>query len=151
MHPDMPLGALISVIHRNHIIALNTRLRPLGLSASHLPILLFLSHREGIPQEALARHFRIDKATIARAVKRLEDDGFVCRKTDPANRRAYGLFLTGKGTEVRDELRVIDAEWEKDLLSVVPETRRSDLVRTLRALAEQSIAIAGAGREHACE
>ncbi|HON81010.1 MAG TPA: MarR family transcriptional regulator [Methanoregulaceae archaeon] len=147
----MPLGALISVIHRNHIIALNTRLRPLGLSASQLPILLFLSHREGIPQEALARHFHLDKATIARAVKRLEDGGFICRKIDPADRRAYGLFLTGKGTEVRDDLRVIDAAWERALLSVVPETNRPVLIRLLRALAEHSIAIAGTGREHGCD
>ncbi|NYT21864.1 MAG: MarR family transcriptional regulator [Methanomicrobiales archaeon] len=148
MHPDMPLGALISVIHRNHIIALNTRLKPLGLSAGQLPILLFLSRKEGIPQEALARHFRLDKATIARGVKRLEDGGFICRQIDPGNRRAYGLFLTGKGKEVRDDLRVIDAAWEEELLAIVPERERDDVIQLLRTLADHSIFIAGTGREH---
>jgi DNA-binding MarR family transcriptional regulator len=148
MHPHMPIGALISIIHRNHVIALNNQLKPFGLSASQLPILLFLSRKEGIPQETLVRYFRLDKATIARAVKRLEDDGFVCRQIAPGNRRAYGLFLTGKGKEFRDELRAIDAAWEDNLLAVVPAPERNEVIQLLRILAGHSIQIAGKGREH---
>jgi len=150
MYPDMPLGALISLIRRNHVIALNTRLRPLGLSAGQFPILMFLSRKEGIPQETLARHFHLDKATIARAVRRLEDDGFVCRRIDPGNRRAYGLFLTGKGKGIMDELLAIEAAWEEELLAVLPEQERDDVIRMLRILAEQSILVAGTGPDHDC-
>jgi DNA-binding MarR family transcriptional regulator len=148
MYPDIPLGALISLIRRNHVIALNIRLKPLGLSAGQFPILMFLSRKEGIPQETLARHFHIDKATIARAVRRLEDDGFVIRRIDPGNRRAYGLFLTVKGKRVMDELLAIEADWEEELLAVLPERERDDVIRLLRILAEHSILIAGAGAGH---
>jgi len=150
MHQDMPLGALISLIRRNHFIALNTRLKPLGLSAGQFPILMFLSWKEGIPQETLARYFHLDKATIARAVRRLEDDGFICRKIDPGDRRAYGLFLTGKGKGVMDELLGIEASWEEELLAVLPEQERDDVIRLLRILAEHSILLAGSGPDHDC-
>jgi DNA-binding MarR family transcriptional regulator len=150
MYPDMPLGALISLIRRNHVIALNIRLKPLGLSAGQFPILMFLSRKEGIPQETLARHFHLDKATIARAVRRLEDDGFVCRRIDPGNRRAYGLFLTGKGRGVMDEILAIEAAWEEELLAVLPEQERDDVIRLLRILAEHSILLAGTGAGHDC-
>jgi DNA-binding MarR family transcriptional regulator len=150
MYPDIPLGALISLIRRNHVIALNIRLKPLGLSAGQFPILMFLSRKEGIPQETLARYFHLDKATIARAVRRLEDDNFVCRRIDPVNRRAYGLFLTGKGKGVMDELLAIEAAWEEELLAVLPEQERDDVIRLLRILAEKSILLAGTGSGHDC-
>ena len=148
MHPDMPLGALISLIRRNHVIALNTRLKPLGLSAGQFPILMFLSRKEGVPQETLARSFHLDKGTIARAVRRLEDDGFVCRKIDPGDRRAYGLFLTAKGTGVMDEILGIETAWEEELLAILPEQERGDVIRLLRVLAEHSILLAGTGPDH---
>jgi DNA-binding MarR family transcriptional regulator len=83
---DIPLGALISLLHRSHSNVLNARLKPLGLSAGQFPILLVLSRREGISQDTLARYFSLDKATIARALRRLEEDGFLCRRTVPGNR-----------------------------------------------------------------
>ncbi|MDI6719875.1 MAG: MarR family transcriptional regulator [Methanomicrobiales archaeon] len=149
MHPDLPLGALISLIRRNHIVALNTRLKPLGLSAAQVPVLLYLSRREGVSQEAIARFFHLDKATIARGVRRLEEDAFVCRRVDPDNRRAYGLYLTGKGKEIIAEILEIEAGWEEELLAVLSEQERQDAIHLLRTLAEHSLAIAGV--EHDCD
>lgn len=147
MHPELPLGALVSLLHRNHFIALNNSLRPLGLFAGQFPILLYLSRKEGAPQEALARHFHIDKATVARAVQRLVKDGFVCRRIEPGNRRAYGLYLTEKGKEIIDRIRGIEACWEEELLGVLPEAERREAIRLVRTLAEQSMRISGAGGE----
>jgi len=150
LHEDIPLGALISLLHRYHFVALNTRLKPLGLTAGQFPILLFLSKREGIPQETLARHFHFDKATIARAVRRLEDDGFLCRKADPGNRRAYGLFLTEKGRQILPDILRTDSRWEEELLAVLPENARSVFLGNLRTIAEQSTYIAGCVHDDEC-
>jgi MarR family transcriptional regulator, temperature-dependent positive regulator of motility len=144
MHLDLPLGALISIIRRNHIIALNIRLKPLGLSAAQVPILLYLSRREGVSQEAIARHFHLDKATIARGVQRLEEDAFVCRRVAPDNRRAYGLFLTAKGKEMIGAILRIESAWEEELLADLSPQERDDVIRVLRTLAEHSLTITGA-------
>ena len=144
MQPDLPLGAVISLIRRNHTIVLNARLKPLGLSAAQVPILLYLSRREGISQETIARHFHLDKATIARNVRRLEEETFVYREVDPEDRRAYGLYLTAKGKGSIEEILRVEAAWEEDLLSTLSEQERADATHLLRTLAKQSLTIAGA-------
>ncbi|HOS81726.1 MAG TPA: MarR family transcriptional regulator [Methanolinea sp.] len=143
MHPDLPLGAFFSLIHRNHSIALNRHLVPRGLAAGQFPILMYLSRKEGVMQETLARFFYLDKATVARAVRRLERSGFISRKKIPGKRRAWGLFLTEKGRETIAEILGIEAEWEGELLSVLAGEER-DMVRDLLGvLAQQSMHLIG--------
>lgn len=143
MHPDLPLGALLSLLHRSHMIALNRRLEPLGLTAGQVPFLLYLARREGSPQEALARHFHLDKATVARGVQRLERDGFLVRRVEPEDRRAYGLFLTERGRGMVEEILRLEACWEEEMLGTLAEREREDAIRLLRTLAEQSMRITG--------
>lgn len=66
-------------------------------------------------QEDLVRHYRLDKGTIARAVKKLEDGGYIRRITDPGNRRAVRLFLTEKGERAIPLLQRINREWEETI------------------------------------
>lgn len=143
MHPDLPLGALVSLLHRNHCIALNRKLAPLGLSAGQFPILLFLSRREGEMQETLARFFSLDKATIARAVRRLETGGFICRRKLAGKRRAFGLFLTEKGRETLTGIPGIEADWEEELLSALGEEERDTARILLLSLARKSMQMIG--------
>jgi len=91
---------------------LNDRLRPLGLSAGQFPVLMLLAKEQNITQETLVRHYHLDKGTIARAVKKLEDAGYIRRITDPGNRRAVRLFLTKKGEQALPKLHAINRAWE---------------------------------------
>ncbi len=91
---------------------LNDRLRPLGLSAGQFPVLMLLAREQNITQETLVRHYRLDKGTIARAVKKLETAGYIRRITDPGNRRAVRLFLTKKGEQALPALQAINHAWE---------------------------------------
>jgi len=73
---------------------------------------MYLMNHQNVTQETLARHFHIDRGTIARSVKKLEDADYVIRTIDPENRRAVRLFLSEKGISIIPELIRIDAEWE---------------------------------------
>jgi DNA-binding MarR family transcriptional regulator len=96
----IPFGAGVSLTSRGRFVFLNDRLRPLGLSAGQFPVLVLLSRVQNIMQDTLVRHYHLDKGTIARAVRKLEDAGYIRRITDPGNRRAVRLFLTEKGEGV---------------------------------------------------
>jgi len=74
---------------------------------------MYLMNHQNVTQETLARHFHIDRGTIARSVRKLEDAGYVIRIIDPENRRAVRLFLSDKGISIIPELIRIDAEWEE--------------------------------------
>ncbi|WP_298666778.1 MarR family winged helix-turn-helix transcriptional regulator, partial [uncultured Methanofollis sp.] len=86
-----PVGALISVVHRAHHIFIDERMKRFGLSSGQLFTLIHLAHEQGITQDTLAHRFRIDKGAVARAVRKLEDAGYICRTVDPDDRRALRL------------------------------------------------------------
>jgi DNA-binding MarR family transcriptional regulator len=74
--------------------------------------MLRLAREQNVTQEALARHFHVDKGAIARAAQRLEERGLIRRETDPGDRRAVRLFLTAEGERVVPELVRFGREWE---------------------------------------
>ncbi|MDO9323850.1 MAG: MarR family transcriptional regulator [Methanoregula sp.] len=135
---EIPLGAIISITSRGRFIFLNDQLRPLGLSAGQIPVLMLLYKEQNIMQETLVRHYRIDKGTIARAVKKLEDAGFIRRITDPDNRRAVRLFLTEKGEQVAPVLRQINREWEEQVCAGLSKSEKETLTTLMRTVAQNS-------------
>ena len=112
MTPERTLVCHLSMILRGWCVYMNERLHPLGLTYGQFPFLLHLGHTPGVTQETLARHFRIDKGAVARAARRLEEDGFIRREVDPTDRRAVRLSLTEQGEAVLPEIRRLQREWE---------------------------------------
>ncbi|MBM7571703.1 MarR family winged helix-turn-helix transcriptional regulator [Aquibacillus albus] len=54
----------------------------------------------GIIQEKLADMIKVDRTTAARAIKKLEVNGFIERKEDKHNKKIKKLFPTEKGKNV---------------------------------------------------
>jgi DNA-binding MarR family transcriptional regulator len=135
---DIPFGAVVSITSRGRFIFLNDRLRPLGLSAGQFPVLMLLYKEQNIMQETLVRHYHLDKGTIARAVKKLEDAGYIRRIVDPDNRRAVRLFLTEKGEQVAPVLQEINIEWEEQICAGISPEDKKILNTLMRTVAENS-------------
>ncbi|MDD3621054.1 MAG: MarR family transcriptional regulator [Methanofollis sp.] len=136
-----PLGALVSVIHRTHHMIINERMRAFGLSSGQLFTLIYLAHEQGVAQETLARRFHVDKGTVARSVRRLEDTGHITRTTDPDDRRAVRIFLTEKGEKIIPEIVKIDQEWEKEVCAGLTDEEQRAVFTLLKTIAKNSIAI----------
>ena len=136
---DIPLGVFISIIHRTRLIHLNNEMKDLELTAGQVPFLMHLSHKEGITQDNLAVHLHIDKGTVARALKKLEDNGFIYREINPQNRRKYLLFLTEKGRQIVPKIHQIEKEWEKSVCSDLSDAEYIQLLNTLQTLATKSL------------
>lgn len=54
----------------------------------------------GIIQERLAEMIKVDRTTAARAIKKLEMNGFIEKKEDPHNKKIKRLYPTEKGSKV---------------------------------------------------
>ncbi len=124
---EIPLGLLVSMIHRTHMVYLNNRMKILDLSAGQFPFLLVLYHHEGINQDEIAAIVHVDKGTAARALKKLEDKNLIFREIDSKNRRRYLIYLTDKGKVLIPKIIAIDNEWE-DFLCCKSSTNEYDLV-----------------------
>jgi MarR family transcriptional regulator, temperature-dependent positive regulator of motility len=118
---------------------LNDRMSDLDISAGQFPFILVLSEEEGITQEEMAAHFHIDKGTVARALRKLEDNEYLFRKVDTENRRRYFIYLTEKGRKTIPQIINIDNEWEDNLCSKFSEEEYNKLFDTLKVLAVNSL------------
>ena len=92
-----------------------------------------------ITQDTMARYFHLDKGTIARTVKKMEDAEYISRRVDPDNRRAFRLSLTRKGYQMAPEIIAIDQEWEQAVSSQLTKEEKEHLHVLLRQVASSSI------------
>lgn len=141
----VPLGALVSVIHRTHHIYIDEQMKRFGLSSGQLFTLLHLAHEQGITQETLVHRFRVDKGTVARAVRRLEDAGYISRTIDPDDRRAVRIYLTDRGEEIIPEIVRIDREWEEKVFAGLTDEERREAEKKLMTIAQNSLRLAETG------
>ncbi|UPM53841.1 MarR family winged helix-turn-helix transcriptional regulator [Gottfriedia acidiceleris] len=62
--------------------------------------LVRIAENPGIIQEKLAEMIKVDRTTAARAIKKLEMNGFIEKKEDKENKKIKKLFATEKGETV---------------------------------------------------
>ncbi|MCB2289800.1 MarR family winged helix-turn-helix transcriptional regulator [Clostridium sp. CS001] len=83
-------------IFRTTQVYLDKALKEFGLSSGSYPYLLVLNKNEGISQSQISKEIGYDKAMSARTITKLINLGYLDRKEDESDSRAYKLYLTGK-------------------------------------------------------
>lgn len=71
------------------------------------PVLRLLAERDGRSQRELAEQMEITPATLNVMIGRMEKNGLVQRRPDPADQRVSRVYLTGKGRRAHQEIRDI--------------------------------------------
>ena len=132
---EIPMSLIISMIHRTHMIFINEKIKDMDITAGQIPFLMVLSHEEGISQDDLASHFHIDKGTVARALRKLEDNKYLFREIDPENRRRHLIYLTSKGKSTVPKIVDIDKEWGDSMRSNISEDEYNHVFNILRKMA----------------
>src|SRR3546814_7154100 len=103
--PDQSIGFLLSDVARLLRRNFTRRAQYLGLSQAQWQALAHLARREGVNQATLAESLEIQPVTLARLVDRLQEKGLVERRPDPADRRAFCLYLTPAAAPLLDRKR----------------------------------------------
>lgn len=88
------LGFLLADVARLLRQAFRQSLEGSSLTFAQARALLYVARREGVRQVELADMLEVQPITLARLVDQLEEAGLVRRQPDPADRRAYQLYLT---------------------------------------------------------
>ncbi|MFW5784893.1 MAG: MarR family winged helix-turn-helix transcriptional regulator [Chitinispirillaceae bacterium] len=132
------MGVLVSMIHRLGSVFLNDALAGWNVGAGQHAFLLALADNEGITQDGLAKIFRVDKATVARGLSKLESQGYVVRVSDPRDRRSYLIEVTQKGKELCPEIRSILDTWENHLTCGLSGTEKEQFRKLLFRVARNA-------------
>ena len=103
------------IIHRWRHAFLRERFGGLDVEPRLLPLLCRLYECEGLRQEDLSTESGLDKTTIAHAVKRLVQLGYVSRERCLDDRRSYRLALTERARSLVPAVISAMEEWERSL------------------------------------
>ncbi len=78
----------------------NIEFKEYDLTKGQYLYLVRIYENPGIIQEKLAEMIKVDRTTAARAIKKLEMNGFIEKKDDEHNKKVKKLFPTEKGKYV---------------------------------------------------
>lgn len=122
---------LFQDIARFRAILFDTFLKPHDMTMSQGWVLVHLVREDGLRQWDLAERLEVATVTTSKLIDRLEERGFVERRTDPADRRSNRVFATSKARSLVKIMTQTIAEVDAIAnAGVAPE----DLETTLRVL-----------------
>lgn len=78
----------------------NIEFKDINLSNLQFLYVVRIYEHPGIIAEQLANLIKVDRTTLARAVRRLEKQGYVYRESDPVNKKIKHLYVTEKGKQI---------------------------------------------------
>lgn len=94
----MPVGLDVTRTGRVLAAAFDQALADASGSLATWQVLMTLARGEGGAQREIAAAIGIEAATLTHHLNRMERDGLVVRRRDPANRRTHQVELTDAGT-----------------------------------------------------
>lgn len=128
----------ISILHRYRRSFVSKKLERYGTLGGLYLMVLTLHKINGASQEQISDFLKIDKAAVARSVRKLEREGYVFRETDCADKRANKVYLTPKAVSLLPAIQSAIAEWDALVVSGLPEESRDMASQLLRQMAENA-------------
>jgi len=101
---DNCLGFIANRLVKAFLKLLDYKLENFNLTGAQFCVMTKLFEEEGLTQTQLAHRLYIESPTLVRTLDRLEEAGLIERRRVPSDRRAFHIFLTEKGHELKDIL-----------------------------------------------
>ncbi len=100
-----------------------------------------ISYSEGLRQAELAEHLEMEPIAIGRVIDRLENAGFVERRADPTDRRAWRLHLPARAHAVVDDMETISTELFREAQKGISAADMKAVMATLSVMKQNLIAM----------
>ncbi|HWU75613.1 MAG TPA: MarR family winged helix-turn-helix transcriptional regulator [Rhodanobacter sp.] len=111
---DLSFGYLlndVTLLFRKHF---DRRAVKFGLTRAQWRATKMLNHSEGLRQTELADLLEMEPIAVGRVIDRLQAAGFVERRADPRDRRAWRLYVTEQARVIVDDMELIARDLRKD-------------------------------------
>ncbi|HWP95419.1 MAG TPA: MarR family transcriptional regulator [Syntrophomonadaceae bacterium] len=104
MNNEQSLGFIIAKTHTKMKNNLAKALKPFHVTPEQWALLNSLWEQDGIPQKELSQKSFKDQPTTTRILDKLAQRGLIHRQVDPDDRRAFLIYLTTEGQNIREPL-----------------------------------------------
>lgn len=133
------LGKSIARIHKMSMMYLSKQFSRFNIGSGQCFFLVKIYNNPGITQEELASSMFFDKGTTARAIKVLEDNGYVKRVKREDDKRAYSVIATEKAESIKKDVYSILDSWEETLKGCFTIDEGEQFIRLLNKLKDSDL------------
>ena len=131
---DENIGSMMGQVSRLLRRSVDARARGIGVTRPQWQVLTLLVRNRGINQGGLAELLEVEPITLGRMIDRLQDAKLVERRADPADRRAWRLFMTDKGLDLLEQLKPLAREAYEEALDGVSADERTMVMDVLERM-----------------
>lgn len=130
---DMP-GHLIRRLNQTSTQVFQARMKSEGLDLTSVQFaaMAAICDAPGSDQASIAAAIAYDRATIGGVIDRLEQKGWVVRRTGRKDRRAREVALTEAGHAILKQTRPVVRDLQADILSGLTEEERQTFIQLAR-------------------
>src|SRR5688572_23948613 len=118
------LGFILSDISRLARTEFDRRVRDLRVTRAQWLVLLHLARRPGCTQADLADAMQMQKITVGRHAERLLRAGWIERRDDPDDARAYHLYVSRKAEPLIQKLTAVGNDMRAEFMQGLSQKRR---------------------------
>ena len=134
MDPLRNFGFLLKDVSRLYSLNFARHATELNLTLPQCKVLCYLQRNEGISQVRLAFLTDTDPMTLVRILDRMERDGLIERRPDPADRRARRLYLQAAARPVLKEIWRVSDRARAQCFSRMPVADREQLFSLMQQM-----------------
>jgi MarR family transcriptional regulator for hemolysin len=136
-------GFLLKELSRRYVLRFEVRAAEIPLTLLQAKALVRLEKTEGVSQARLAEAAEVDAMAMVRILDRMEADGLLERRPDPADRRARCLYLTAKARPILSEIWRLSDEIRAELFAGVGKAERDIFMDVLERLHDNLLKLEG--------
>ncbi len=138
MDKHRDIGKYISILQRLNNMFYANRLSSFQIGCGQQFFLLQIFNNPGMNLHELALNGNYDKATATRAVKKLEEEGYVRTETEEEDKRIRRIYLTDQANPVVEKTQECVDEWAEIILEGLTGAERKEAERLLIRMADNA-------------
>src|ERR1700716_1919003 len=127
-------GFLLKEVTRRYVLRFEARAREISLNLAQAKTLVRLEKNEGVSQARLAELAEVDAMAMVRILDRMEADGLLERRPDPADRRARCLYLTPKAKPFLDQIWRLSEATRAEVFAGIGKNERDVFMTVLERI-----------------
>ena len=95
--------------------------------------------KDGTPSTQLGPKIGIEKSSLSRTLRLMEEEGLIYRKTDKVDRRITRIFLTPYGLEKRKDAKAAVLTFNNRVLDAIPQEKLDLFKEVIEQITEIAI------------
>lgn len=133
-----PSQRKITKIARNAANFSQRQLKAFGLGTSEYDVLYCIRKKPGIILFEICGELGMEKSAAAHCIASLEAKGYICRKTDPDDKRRKQLFPLEKADELKNQRASREADFYAWLMEDIPPEKLGVFLEVLDTIYQKS-------------